>query len=289
MLSGKFRYKTLPLVTGRTDFSRMVIYFPVSALVTIFGNILQNPLDPRARSDTRLMNLVVNFLSTLGQEAEAGGVNRMLSVCSEFERIAKKVIDKAEKDNMGRRKRKSHDPSTSASTTTTSAPKPTMAAPSNPLMTEPGATPRPQTASTPKPLNHVTPSTQNGQLSPPLPREGGYSPMQQPISQNSSPAMAPANWPPSAASADFHMTDSQPQPQGQGQADFGQYGPEFAALSGMTSPPQGAGSGAMFGQPGQPMLPGDLFSLSATFDWDWAEMSGGAYPSVENGNFGQGR
>ncbi|PHH82950.1 hypothetical protein CDD83_3102 [Cordyceps sp. RAO-2017] len=36
----------------------------------------------------------------------------------------------------------------------------------------------------------------------------------------------------------------------------------------------------------QPLLPQDLFGLPATLDWNWAEMSGGAYPSVENGNFG---
>lgn len=62
----------------------MILYFPVSALVTLFGNIIQNPLDSRAKSDTRLMGLVVTFLSMLGQEAEQGGVHRMLGVCSEF-------------------------------------------------------------------------------------------------------------------------------------------------------------------------------------------------------------
>ncbi|KAK8929517.1 hypothetical protein VCV18_002180 [Metarhizium anisopliae] len=36
----------------------------------------------------------------------------------------------------------------------------------------------------------------------------------------------------------------------------------------------------------QPLLPQDLFGLPATLDWSWAEMSGGAYPSVENGNYG---
>lgn len=87
----------------------LILYFSVSALVTLFGNALQNPVDPRARSDTRLMSLVVTFLSMLGQEAESGGVHRMLGVCSEFERIAKVVIDKAEKEQSNRRKRKNQD------------------------------------------------------------------------------------------------------------------------------------------------------------------------------------
>ncbi|KAL8907611.1 MAG: hypothetical protein Q9171_005782 [Xanthocarpia ochracea] len=86
----------------------LILYFPVSALVTLFANILQNPQDPRARSDVRLMNQVVNFLSLLAVTEEQGGVKRMLGVCVEFERIAKVVLDKAEKESHSRRKRKSH-------------------------------------------------------------------------------------------------------------------------------------------------------------------------------------
>lgn len=94
---------------GDFDCVWLISYFPVSALVTLFGNILQNPNDPRARSDVRLMNLVVSFLSMLVAEEGSSGIVRMLAVCSEFERIAKVVIDKAEKEgaNGGRRKRKS--------------------------------------------------------------------------------------------------------------------------------------------------------------------------------------
>ncbi|KAI9729622.1 MAG: hypothetical protein M1818_008469 [Claussenomyces sp. TS43310] len=90
----------------------LILYFPVSALVTLFGNILQNPQDPRSRSDVRLMNLVVNFLSLLESDGEeSGGINRMLSICAEFERIAKVVLDKAEKESSSRRKRKSTEDS----------------------------------------------------------------------------------------------------------------------------------------------------------------------------------
>ena len=63
-------------------------------------------------------------------------------------------------------------------------------------------------------------------------------------------------------------------------AAAGLTGPASGGGGGLTSPPLGGG----FYQ--QPMLPQDLFSLPMTLDWDWAEMSGGAYPSVENGNFG---
>ncbi|KAL8671502.1 MAG: hypothetical protein Q9168_003994 [Polycauliona sp. 1 TL-2023] len=86
----------------------LILYFPVSALVTLFANILQNPQDPRARSDVRLMNQVVNFLSLLAVTEEQGGVKRMLGVCVEFERIAKVVLDRAEKESHSRRKRKTN-------------------------------------------------------------------------------------------------------------------------------------------------------------------------------------
>ncbi len=65
---------------------RLILYFPVSSLVTLFANILQNPQDARARSDVRLMNQVVNFLSILSvvdEQGGSGGVKRMLGVCAD--------------------------------------------------------------------------------------------------------------------------------------------------------------------------------------------------------------
>jgi hypothetical protein len=81
----------------------------VSALVTLFANILQNPTDSRARTDLKLMNHVVTFLSSLCTNEQNGGVKRMLNVCSEFERIAKVVLDKADKEAHSRRKRKQQE------------------------------------------------------------------------------------------------------------------------------------------------------------------------------------
>jgi hypothetical protein len=87
----------------------LVIYFPVTALVTLFANILQNPQDSRSRSDLKLMKLVVNFLNMLSNDQSNGSVKRMLSVCAEFERIANIVLDKADKEHASRRKRKQGD------------------------------------------------------------------------------------------------------------------------------------------------------------------------------------
>lgn len=85
---------------------RLIIYFPVTALVTLFANILQNPSDTRARSDLKLINLVVSFLSMLSNDEGDRSVRRMQNVCAEFERIAKAVLDKADRENLSRRKRK---------------------------------------------------------------------------------------------------------------------------------------------------------------------------------------
>ncbi|KAK4229799.1 hypothetical protein QBC38DRAFT_358387 [Podospora fimiseda] len=259
----------------------MVLYFPVSALVTLFGNILQNPLDPRARSDSKLMNVVVNFLSMLGVEAETGGVHRMLGVCSEFERIAKVVIDKTEKDHASRKKRKNHEPGPNKPTTATGDspsfnPNPTAAAP----------TPRPATANSATPQashtigqndQHLSPQMNNHQ-SPP----NGYSPMTGTISNHSSPGMAPNGWNNDFAAGNGGGINGGDYSQFTDMAGFDAMNAAagLGGPGGLTSPPIGGG----FYQ--QPMLPQDLFSLPMTLDWDWAEMSGGAYPSVENGNFG---
>lgn len=246
----------------------MILYFPVSALMTLFANILNNPLDPRAKSDVRLINLVVTFLSMLGQEAEQGGVHRMLGVCAEFERIAKSVIEKAEKDQASRRKRKNHD-ATSAATTASS----TRPNTNSPAITKNQAvpqTPRPVPGATTTARPTTTPSnsesTNSNNLSPPLMgNEHGvsYSPMTGGSVSGRSPSMtSSAGWP---QNGDF---DS------------------FAELTGFPSsdsPPMNMGQGFQ-----QPLLPPDLFSLPMTLDWNWAELSGGAYPTVENGNFGEG-
>jgi hypothetical protein len=241
------------------------LYFPVSALMTLFGNIIQNPLDPRAKSDTRLMNLVVNFLSMLGQEAETGGVHRMLGVCSEFERIAKKVIEKAETEQSSRRKRKNHDSTTEVkpSTTSTAASRPKSS----------GATPT---------AHHGTPGgmSMSSHMSPPSADmsdrsscRSSLAPMNAKVANEPSPGLPSAGWPQEFAVPDGDFTF----------ADLpGGFPPQ---QSGVPSPHMGMGGAAPFQQP---LLPPDLFALPMSFDWEFAEMSGGAYPSVENGNFGDG-
>ncbi|PNY29113.1 Transcriptional activator protein acu-15 [Tolypocladium capitatum] len=245
----------------------LILYFPISALMTLFGNILQNPLDPRAQSDTRLMNLVVTFLSMLGQEAEQGGVHRMLGVCSEFVRIAKVVIEKAEKEQSARRKRKNPDAASKLTASSKAASAQTPAANSSLMETS-----RPGTVATSTPASTNMPNGQNAASSHPSPasrsdHDGPYGPAPGTVSSANepSPSNASAGWP--------------PEYQQKGDLDSFQ---AMAGFGGAVKPPPIAMD---MGPVQQPLLPQDLFALPATLDWSWAEMSGGAYPSVENGNF----
>ncbi|KAI8657583.1 Zn(2)-C6 fungal-type domain-containing protein [Fusarium keratoplasticum] len=244
----------------------LILYFPVSALVTLFGNILQNPLDPRAKSDTRLMNMVVTFLSMLGQEAEQGGVHRMLGICSEFERIAKAVIEKAEKEQSSRRKRKNQD------TTSRSSPNPSAAsAKATPVPGSSTQTPRQATAAEATPPMSVSSigdrRSSQAQLSPPQNGDHRAS-----FSMNT-----PMNDPSPAGSAGWPQEFPVPQPGQNGDFD------SFMNGNGSMQSPPGPTAGGFQ----QPLLPQDLFSLPMTLDWSWAEMMTGAYPTVENGNFGE--
>ncbi|KAH7402197.1 fungal-specific transcription factor domain-containing protein [Phaeosphaeria sp. MPI-PUGE-AT-0046c] len=99
----------------------LIIYFPVTALVTLFANILQNPQDTRSRSDLKLMKLVVNFLNMLNDDQGSGSVKRMCSVCAEFERIAGQVLEKTDREHASRRKRKQGDSEQDAQTEATAA------------------------------------------------------------------------------------------------------------------------------------------------------------------------
>jgi len=92
----------------------MVLYYPVSALVTLFANILQNPQDTRARSDLKLMNQVVEFVSMLSTSEGSGAISHMLQICSEFERISQVVLDKSDRESHSRRKRKQADAAAAA-------------------------------------------------------------------------------------------------------------------------------------------------------------------------------
>ena len=176
------------------------------------------------------MNLVVNFLSMLVSEEENGGVKRMLGVCSEFERIAKVVLDKAEKETSSR---------------------------------------LPQT---PMNSNAHTPSMASV-FSPNLQVNSDFSPGQMPVNgvgsgTTSSPTSV--SWqqdiPDFRNGSDYSMT---PFADGQGYMNTNDINTSLDLNTFQ-----------------QPFVPQDLWQMPMTLEWDWADMTGGQYPSFENGVMG---
>jgi hypothetical protein len=187
------------------------------------------------------MNLVVSFLSILNTDEENGGVRRMLGVCSEFERIAKVVLDKAEKETSSRRKRKSHDD-------------PKTKGPHALKTSIPPQTPQMNNSQAP---SVFSPSTHmmNGQ--------NGFSP-----ATNGSPN---SGWQPDYSNGTEYMSPN-------GMTPFGDI--------------QGFTNGNEMNSPlnpnnfQQPFVPQDLWQMPMSLEWDWADMTGGQYPSFENGVMG---
>jgi hypothetical protein len=94
----------------------LMLYYPISSLVTLFSNIVQNPQDPRARSDLGLIGASLDFFRLISKVDELdscsllhvdGSYRRVFMLCGEFERIARQVLDKTEKELLSKRKRKS--------------------------------------------------------------------------------------------------------------------------------------------------------------------------------------
>lgn len=220
---------------------RLILYYPVSALVTLFANILQNPNDARARSDVKLMSVVVNFLSTLVSDESNGSIKRMLGLCGEFERIAKVVLDKAEKESHSRKKRKNAENSTDAAgenaTTSPSAkrtqPPPTSAPFSPSMFTNPATT---------------GPSPDTGK---PFPGS----------------AMPPTNGIPTDLPSNIHAMS------GLGQEFSDMLSPDPMANVGFPDQPPFSTASPGMAPFQQPFVPQDLWQMPMTIEWDWADMS----------------
>ena len=224
----------------------MILYYPVSALVTLFANILQNPQDARVRTDIRLMNQVVNFLSLISSDEETGGVKRMLGVCSEFERIAKVVLEKSDNESHSRRKRKS--PKDTDETTEPTPEKRTMQ-----------QTPETRTATTP--ANMFSPGF-GGDLS----------------AQSFNPSINSYPSPNSAGDLPL-MPDFMPGP-----GDFPNMMTDFSDMQQFGNPT--VGSPLNVGSFQQPFVPQDLWQMPMTLEWDWADMQGGNFSSGVDGGMG---
>lgn len=168
----------------------------------------------------------------------------MLGVCSEFERIAKVVLDKAEKESSSRRKRKSHEDHASKG------------------KGMPHGAPQPMTSGTAQPNiagvfspSMVQQNIQNGFNSPRMGNQG-------------SPG---SNWQPEFGGTDYSTPTN-------GMTPFAEM-QSYANGADMSSP-------LNMNSFQQPFVPQDLWQMPMTLEWDWADMTGGTYPSFENGVMG---
>ena len=231
----------------------MVIYFPVSALMTLFAHILQSPQDTRARSDIRLMHQVVSFLHVIAVDEETGGVKRMLDVCSEFERIAKIVVDKADKESHSRRKRKSPKDDEPDAPKQGPEKRPTPAPPVQQQMT-----PQPPRQATPQPPAAPTPAPSTG-LTPGFSGDSSLGPQ----STSFSPSLQDYSSPGSSNGASGQMIatipDFAPRP-----GDFPNMLTDFSDMAQFGA--GGVGSPNM----GSFQVPSDLWQMPMGLEWDWS-------------------
>lgn len=228
----------------------LILYFPVSALVTIFANILQNPQDARARADVKLMDLVVNFLSNVTAEEGTGSFKRMWAVCSEFTRIARVSLDKAEKEGI-KRKRK--------------------------IMPEE----QQSLAAGQRAMAQAQAMAQNiaRPMTPPRPRAVGGSPLANILPSSAVPVSQPQH--PSVAQP-FAVDPSMPTTFGQ--SNFGDTfttAPSVdAAFTAGTPTTMSPGTFATPFQ--QPFVPQDLWQMPMTFEWDiWTDLNNQGYSNLD--------
>lgn len=236
---------------------RLILYYPVSALVTLFANILQNPGDARARSDIKLMNVVVNFLSTLVSDESNGSIKRMLGLCGEFERIAKVVLDKAERESHARKKRKTAPDESDQTQRETNEGRSAASPPSKPT----------------QPATHT---------------DGPFSPSMFANNPTASPSHAKqfgnesSNQPNSGLSQDLPSNIHAMSGLGQDFPDMlspDQFG--NAPFSDQTPYDTSPNIGSFQ----QPFVPQDLWQMPMTIEWDWADMSTN-FPVFESGGVG---
>jgi hypothetical protein len=277
---------------------RLILYYPVSSLVTLFANILQNPQDARARSDLKLMSSVVSFLTMIERDIQEsnGQVRRMLSVCAEFERIAKVVLDKAERDMRGRGKRKQAEREREKDRmngaisaeleqgktleqiqveTQSSYRRPVQTSSLRAGMSQPGSATSGSPASwggSPIASNYngpgkhhlqdqqgrqATPQTSNGQWNP--------APFTMPLASSSTPNLH-ANQQPGDFTQNNNFPDNFNTP------NMGDPMADFSMPNAYTSPASNNGHVNGFGSSfQQPFVPQDLWQMPMTLEWDWAE------------------
>lgn len=85
--------------------SRTLIFYPMSAFLTIFCSILQNPLDPRSRDDLDRLKVATQMMERIFSrklpENEVVHFKLVAEFVQELKRLAECAIDKAWHEQSG--------------------------------------------------------------------------------------------------------------------------------------------------------------------------------------------
>jgi len=73
-----------------------MLCYVVMSFLALCANIYQNPEDPKAKLDLKLMKIVTNFLSLLRNDETGEAAHHILDICAEFERLAQRTVKNAQ-------------------------------------------------------------------------------------------------------------------------------------------------------------------------------------------------
>lgn len=212
------------------------------------------------------MRQVVDFLSLLSVTEEQGGVRRMLGVCAEFERIARVVLEKSERDSKSRTKRKANKGSVSENLNAT--PRFVQAQ----IPQKRAATQTPSQGNAPTPAKVFTPDFSGNNLSTQSfnPSLNGFSPSPVPINGDLSSLPLDFSTPSGSEFANMLNGSAGMTPNFQGTDELQQQ-----QLEGLSGPPFNSDSFQ------QPFVPQDLWQMPMTLEWDWADMTSMGFSSYD--------
>ncbi|KUJ23798.1 uncharacterized protein LY89DRAFT_3279 [Mollisia scopiformis] len=83
----------------------LALYYPLSASLVLFANILSNPHDQHATSDIGLMNLIISFIDHSVQPGTSFAATPTISMCKELYSIATRVVARVPPQSSRRMKR----------------------------------------------------------------------------------------------------------------------------------------------------------------------------------------
>ena len=84
----------------------MAVYYPLSASLALFANLVQNPEDPNASEDLTLIQLILTFLSDVMTGDKSIAASRTFAIFQEIHRTAAAHVAKVLARSLPKEKRK---------------------------------------------------------------------------------------------------------------------------------------------------------------------------------------